>query len=206
MIPVGLTGGIACGKSAVARMLRARGVPVIDADQVSRRVVAPGEPALEAIAERFGAGVLQADGSLDRAALGAIVFADPAARRALEAITHPAIRARVARWLQDRAAAGEAAAVVEAALLVEGGGYRLYPELIVVTCDPATQLARLQARDGFDAAAARQRLEAQLPAAEKARHATEHIVNDGSLADLEQAVEAAWGRILARGGVAPAPQ
>lgn len=200
MIPVGLTGGIASGKSAVARMLRERGVPVIDADQVSRRVVEPGEPALDAIVARFGEEVLLPDGRLDRAALGRIVFADPEARRALEAITHPAIRAEVARWLQAQAEAGAAAAVVEAALLVEGGGYRLYPELIVVTCDPRTQLARLLARDELDEAAARQRLAAQLPSAEKARHATEHIVNDGSLADLERAVEAAWARILGRGG------
>ena len=107
MRTVGLTGGIAAGKSTVAKLLRARGVPVIDADQVSRDVVAPGSPALSAIVARFGPAVLQPDGALDRKALGACIIADPAARADLEAITHPAIRAAIAEQLAGFAAAGQ---------------------------------------------------------------------------------------------------
>ena len=132
MITVGLTGGIASGKSSAARLLRAWGVPVVDADQVARDVVAPGEPALAGIVARFGAHILQPDGSLDRAALRGIVTADAAERRALEQITHPRIAAAISDWLWDRAAEGEPVAVVEAALMVETGSFRRYDLLLVV--------------------------------------------------------------------------
>jgi len=203
MRTVGLTGGIACGKSTVARLLVARGVAVIDADQLARQVVEPGQPALAEIVARFGEGVLQPDGTLDRKALGAIVFADPAARQDLEAITHPAIRGRTVGFLMAQAEAGAVAAVVEAALLVETRSHGLYDELIVVGCSPQIQRTRLLARDGFTEAEAEQRLAAQLPLADKRAVATEYISNDGDEAELMAAVEQAWTRILDRAARPP---
>ena len=145
---VGLTGGIACGKSAVARILRERGVPVIDADRVARDVVAPGTAGLQRIVARFGPEVLGPDGSLDWAAMRHRITTDPDARRALEAITHPEIARSIGEQLVALAAAGQAAAVVEAALMVETGSYRQYPVVVVVSCDSATQLDWVQTRDG----------------------------------------------------------
>jgi dephospho-CoA kinase len=196
MKTIGLTGGIACGKSTVAALLRARGLPVLDADQVARAVVAPGEPALDEIVARFGPAILTADGSLDRGALGQRVVADPAAKADLEAITHPRIRERVAAWMVAQAEAGAPAAAVEAALLVETGGYRFYEALVVVSCAPAVQRARLMARNQLDAATAQRWLDAQLPLAEKERLATVVLRNDGDEAALQAAVEAAWAQIV----------
>lgn len=197
MKTIGLTGGIACGKSTVAALLRERGVAVVDADQVSRDVVAPGSDGLAAVVARFGDGVLLPDGALDRAQLRAIVSADPEARRALEAITHPRIREGVMGWLMAQAQGGAPVAVVEAALLVETGGYKLYNALLVVACQPETQLSRLMARDGMDEAAARQWLAAQLPVAEKVAVADAVIWNDGAVGDLPAAVDAAWAELVA---------
>jgi dephospho-CoA kinase len=192
---VGLTGGIACGKSTVGRILAEWGVPVLDLDAVAREVVGPGEPALAAIAARWPGVVI--DGVLDRAALGAIVFADAEARAALEAITHPAIRARADAWLARQRAQGVAVAVVEAALLVETGAWRRYDALLVVACRPEVQLARLQARDRCSAAEAERRIAAQLPLADKARMATAVLHNDGGPEDLPSATRAAWDTVLA---------
>ncbi len=137
-VRIGLTGPIGCGKSTVAGWLGERpGVVAIDADEVAREVVEPGEPALEAVFARFGDAVRAPDGSLDRAALGRIVFADPAALRDLEAITHPAVRARILARLADAEAAGAQAVVIEAIKLVEGGLADLCDEVWLVTCDPA---------------------------------------------------------------------
>ncbi len=206
MKTVGLTGGIACGKSTVARLLADRGVATLDADQVARQVVEPGQPALAEIVARFGEGVLRADGTLDRKGLGAIVFADASARRDLESITHPAIRAQTVGFLMAQAEAGAVAAVVEAALLVETRSHGLYDELIVVGCSPRIQRARLLTRDGFTAAEADQRLAAQLPLADKRAVATEYISNDGDEAELAVAVDQAWRRILDRAARPPVGQ
>jgi len=206
MKTVGLTGGIACGKSTVARLLADRGVATLDADQVARQVVEPGQPALAEIVMRFGDGVLRADGTLDRKGLGAIVFADPSARRDLEAITHPAIRAQTVGFLMAQAEAGAVAAVVEAALLVETRSHGLYDELIVVGCSPQIQRTRLLSRDGFTEAEADQRLTAQLPLADKRAVATEYISNDGDEAELAVAVDRAWTRILDRAARLPVDQ
>lgn len=185
---IGLTGGIGTGKSTVARILRERGVPVIDADLVAREVVAPGTPGLAAIVGRFGRGILREDGALDRAALRAIVSRDPMARGDLEAITHPEIFAGIAGRLAELAADGEARAVVEAALMVETGSYRTYDEVVVVTCAPETQLGRVMARDGAPEADARAFIATQMPLAEKEKYATILIRNDGTEADLRSAV------------------
>jgi dephospho-CoA kinase len=184
----GLTGNIGAGKSTVARLLVGHGVPVIDADQVAREVVQPGQPALSEIAARFGPGVLQADGALDRKALGALVFADANERKALNAIIHPRIAQAAAGRIAALADAGHAAAVYEAALIVENGLDRGLDGLIVVTAPEALQLARLRLRDGLTDAEARARLASQLPAAEKVKRATFVIENHGSEADLDAQV------------------
>ena len=192
MITVGLTGGIACGKSTVAAILRERGVPVLDLDQVARDVVAPGTPALAEIVARWPAVVR--NGALDRKALGAIVFADPEARRALEAITHPRVWEASERWLAERRAEGHPTAVVEAALMVETGSWRRYDHLIVVSCAPEVQLARVMARDGLSRAEADARVRAQMPMAEKERVATMVVRNDAGVAALAAEVARAWER------------
>jgi dephospho-CoA kinase len=197
---VGLTGGIATGKSVVARMLRMRHkVPVIDLDQVAREVVEPGQPALRAIVEHFGEGVLREDGTLDRAALRRRIAVDAEARRVLESITHPAIREVATKVLADLAQNGVPAAVVEAALLVETGSWRNYPALIVVSCDRKTQLQRLVDRDGHTEEEARTLIATQLPMADKERVATHVIRNEGDLLALEAEVDRVWGDILAAG-------
>ena len=153
---IGLTGPIGCGKSTVAGWLADLGARVIDADEVARGVTPPGSPELAAVVDAFGAGVLHADGSLDRAALGRIVFADPAALRRLEAIIHPAVRGPILEQIADAQRDGVAAVVVEAIKLVEGGLAALCDEVWLITCDPTEQRARLIERT-------RARMAAQAP-------------------------------------------
>jgi dephospho-CoA kinase len=184
---VGLSGGIACGKSTVAAMLRRRGLPVLDADVVARDVVAPGTEGLGEVVRRFGPQVLEAGGGLDRPLLRALVLADAEARRDLEAITHPRIRARVLEWAA--AQRGEPMAMVEAALLVESGSWRQYDALVVVRCDRAQQIERLCRRNGIEPKQAEHWLAAQMPVDEKARHAHVVIDNSGDEAELERGVE-----------------
>jgi dephospho-CoA kinase len=184
----GLTGNIGAGKSAVARLLAARGIPVVDADQVAREVVAPGRPALREIAARFP-GVVGPAGELDRKALAARVFGDPAERQALNQIVHPRIAEEVARRMRELEQAGRPVAVYEAALIVENGQHLGLDGLIVVTASEAVQLARLRLRDGLSEEEARARIAAQLPVAEKVRHATVVIENLGSEAELEAQVD-----------------
>ena len=203
MKTVGLTGGIATGKSTAARILRELGASVIDADQVSRDVTAPGSPGLAAVVEAFGDAMISADGSLDRKALGAVVMADPAARKRLEGITHPRIIAAMMERLRDLAMAGEPAAVVEAALMVETGSWRNYSELWVVTCDPETQRQRLMARNAHSREAAERWIGSQLPLADKEAVATRVFRNDGSLEDLRAAVTAAWAELVPGSQTAP---
>lgn len=191
MTLVGLTGGIATGKSSVARRLtETHGIPVIDADQVARDVVEPGQPALQAIVEAFGPDVLTSDGALDRAAMRQRIIDDSDARKTLESITHPAIYAGMAKKARELAAEGHPIIVVDAALMVETGSYRMYPDVIVVTCRPETQLARLVARDGMTQERARALIATQMPLADKAAVATHVIDNDGSLDDLNARVDA----------------
>lgn len=193
MFKVGLTGGIASGKTRVAEFFAARGVPVIDSDQIAREIVAPGAPALAAIRERFGEGVMAADGDLDRRALRAIVFADPAARRDLEAITHPAIRARMA----ELNAQARGPYVINAIpLLTEGGGRRDLDRVLVVDCPEDLQIARVMARDQVDEAGARAVLAAQASRAARLAIADDVIVNDGDLGALEARVASLHERYL----------
>jgi len=184
----GLTGNIGSGKSTVGRMLSARGIPVVDADQVAREVVEPGRPALREIAARFP-GALRPDGSLDRKALAARVFTDTAEREALNAIVHPRIAEEVATRMAALSASGEKVAVYEAALIVENDLHRGLDGLIVVTAPAEAQIARLRKREGMSEAEARARIASQLPAEEKARQATVVIDNSGSEAELAAAVD-----------------
>lgn len=185
----GLTGGIGTGKSTVATLLRDQhGIPVLDADQVARQVVAPGTDGLAAVVAAFGPDVLAPDGGLDRASMRARIMADVDARRQLEAITHPRIFQAITDWLAQQSAAGTPVAGVEAALMVETGSWRLYDTLVVVSASPDVQVARVMARDGVDEAGARAVLAAQLPLADKERVATHVVRNDSSREALEAAV------------------
>jgi len=199
---IGLTGGIASGKTTVARLLANRGAPVIDADVLARQVVEPGQPALAELVARFGAAILAPDGRLDRKRLGAIAFADPAARADLGRITHPRIAAASAAAIATWADAGANVVFYEAALLVENRAYSHLAGLIVVATPPEVQYARLVERDRLSPDDARARIAAQAPLADKLAAATWVIENTGDLAALEGevarvagAIEAAFGPI-----------
>jgi len=186
---IGLTGGIASGKSSVARELIALGIPVIDADQLAREVVEPGTEGLQEIVRTFGTAMLRADGTLDREKLGAHVFNDAEARKRLVAITHPRIgqlsAERIAAALQTDAPY----VVYEAPLLVETGAYRGMSALIVVATAPEVQRARLMARENLDEAAARARIAAQAPLEAKLAVADYVLHNDAGLAELKAQVQ-----------------
>ena len=193
---IGLTGGIACGKSAVERFLADCGATVIDADQLARAVVAPGSEGLREVIAAFGSHLLLQTGDLDRAALGALVFADAEARTQLNAILHPRIAAASQQAIAGAFSAGAPLIVYSAALLVEGGTHRGFDGLLVVTCTPALQRTRLANRDGLSQAEVEQRLAAQMPLADKAAAATWLLHNDGSLDDLRAAtcsLAQGWG-------------
>ncbi|MEY3976908.1 MAG: dephospho-CoA kinase [Pseudomonadota bacterium] len=193
MIRIALTGGIASGKSAVAALFEAHGVPVIDSDVIARDVVAPGSPALAAIRRRFGDVVLQSDGSLDRRALREQVFADPTARRDLETITHPAIRERMQAWSQTAPGPYQIHMIP---LLVESGGRRDFDRVLVVDCPEALQIQRVMQRDGVDASSAQKVLDAQASRAERLAIADDVIVNDGDRSKLSGDVDALHERYL----------
>ena len=182
---VGLTGGIATGKSTVSDILRGLGCVIIDADRLAREVVEPGRPALAAIVQGFGPQVLQADGTLDRKRLAGIAFADPERRRRLEAITHPAIRDAFAARLTELEAQGFAGLVFwDAAVLIESGGHKAMDRLVVVIADAATQHARAVARDG-DRADVERRITNQMSLSDKAKLADYVIDNSGDRAATE---------------------
>ena len=195
---IGLTGNIATGKSLVAQMLAELGARVIDADRVAHAVMLPGGAAYDAVVDAFGSDILSdtnADGTIDRAKLGAIVFRDPAALRRLEQAVHPATVAAVNHLI---AAATERVIVVEAIKLIEAGMHRRYDALWVVTAPREIQIARLVAIRGLSQAEAALRADAQPPQAEKAALADLVIVNDGGVADLRLKVEAAWAEVKRR--------
>jgi dephospho-CoA kinase len=182
----GLTGGIATGKSTVAARLRAAGVPVIDADSVAREVVGLGSLGLDAVARAFGPRVLDHRGAVDRKALGELVFASPAARTTLEAITHPLISQRTSELAEELAARGEPVACYEAALLVESGIADRYRPLVVCACAQDIQLARLRARDGLSEEEALARARAQMPLDVKAATADHVLDTSGCVADTQR--------------------
>jgi len=194
---IGLTGSIASGKSAVSAILREIGAPVIDADAIVHELQRPGTEVTAAIAREFGPGVLRPDGSLDRAALGRIVFADADRRRTLELIVHPAVRAEIGRRIADLRREGRPAVVLDIPLLYESGWERLVDEVWVVYVDRATQKARLMARNGLTPDEAEARIAAQADLEEKARRADRVIDNRGALAETRAQVLAAWQAVLA---------
>lgn len=191
---IGLTGNIACGKSTVLARLAELGADVIDADRVAHELMEPGEPVWAAVREAFGLGVLTPEDRIDRRKLGAIVFNDPAALRWLEALTHPAVRARIHERITAATARSVPVVVIDAIKLFEGGLANRCDENWVVTCTPDRQLTRLMARNGFGEAEARQRIAAQSPQAEKVARADVVIDNSGTLAATYAQVDAAWRR------------
>jgi dephospho-CoA kinase len=191
---VGLTGGIGSGKSTVAQLMAARGVPVVDADALAREVVAPGGPAHGDVAAAWPEAIAP-DGTVDRKQLAAIIFGDPAARARLEAITHPRIAAAADARLAALAGEGYRLALYEATLLVESGRWSDFDGLVVVTASTETQIARTMARDGLSRAQAEARVRAQLPTEEKVRVATDVIDNDGARAATEAQVEALLAKL-----------
>ncbi len=186
---IGLTGGIASGKSTVGALFSKRGIPVIDADALSRAIVEPGQPALDDIVDAFGASILNDDGTLDRNSLGDIVFQDPDARTTLEAITHPRIAQAMMEQAQQAFSDGHPFVLYEAALLVESGSHQWLDALIVVDISPATQLQRLRQRDDLSATAAQQRIDAQMPLDEKRKAADFLIDNDQDLEHTRRQVD-----------------
>ncbi|MGC9333218.1 MAG: dephospho-CoA kinase [Anaerolineae bacterium] len=190
---IGLTGNIATGKSEVGRILSRLGARVIDADRVAHEVMEPQGPAYGPVVEAFGTGILAGDGSIDRAKLGQIVFRDAAALRRLEAAVHPATIAEVGQRITH---SREPVVVVEAIKLIEAGMHRLYNELWVVTAPRSLQIERLVESRGLSEAEAALRVDAQPPQEEKVRVADRVFVNDGTLAELEDKVRAAWAEIL----------
>ncbi len=197
---IGLTGGIASGKSTVARRFTELGIPVIDADESSRLVVVPGQPGLAQVVQRFGTGVLGAEGELDRRALRDLIFADPAKRRDLEAILHPLIRADM-----ERRAAGAAGAylVMAIPLLVESAARDRVDRILVVDADEAAQLERLTARDSVSLDQARAILAAQASRENRLKAADDVLVNSGTVAQLREAVDRLHQRYLRLAGAAP---
>ena len=201
---VGLTGSIATGKSTVSDVFRRLGCVIIDADVLAREVVEPGRPAYDDLVGEFGRGILQPDGTLDRKKLGAIVFAAPAKRARLEAITHPRIRERFAVRLAELAARGFAGIVVfDAPVLIESGASGAMDCLVVVVTDEATQARRLIARDALDPAEAEQRIVSQMPVAAKAKLAHYVVDNSGdreaTIAEVRRVHAALLADLKARG-------
>ncbi|TMQ06599.1 MAG: dephospho-CoA kinase [Deltaproteobacteria bacterium] len=203
---IGLTGGIASGKSTVAGMLQSRGAAVVDADQLAREIVEPGQPALAELVARFGAAILTPDGRLDRKRLGALAFADPVARADLGRITHPRIGAASAAAIASWADAGANLVFYEAALLVENRAHTTMAGLIVVAAPPDVQYARLVERDRLAPDEARARIAAQAPLADKRAAATWVIENTGDLAALEREVDRVVADIEARFGSIQVPR
>ncbi|MBI2369161.1 MAG: dephospho-CoA kinase [Deltaproteobacteria bacterium] len=201
MLLVGLTGGIASGKSTVSRMLQERGAVVVDADRIAREVVAPGSPAFAAIVAAFGHDVVSDDGALDRRRLGEIVFADPARRRDLEAIVHPQIIGAIRRQVREiQARTPDALVVIDGALLIEAGFHREVDVVVLVSASRAHQMERLIQRDGLSPAEAAQRLDAQLPLEEKARYAHFVVSTDSSLEETARQVDRVMAALGARKG------
>jgi dephospho-CoA kinase len=200
----GLTGGIGSGKSTVARRLRARGLPIVNADELARDVVTPESVGLARIVDYFGSSVLNALGELDRGRLAAIVFSDPEARRALDSIVHPLVRKLAGEHFAALAEHGELLACYEVPLLYEVGLERTFSPVVVVNAPEALRRQRLAARDGLDASALDARIAAQMPLAEKVKRADHVIENDGSLALLEQRSDAVFDSLCHSLGFDPA--
>lgn len=187
---IGLTGGIASGKSTVSRMLKERGALIVDADQISREIVMPGSPVLQQIAEAFGSDILQGDGTLDRKRLGAIIFADDDKRRTLNAIMHPPIRARMMQQMNEyETAYPQRLVVADIPLLYESNLQHMFEEVVVVYVPETVQIKRLMQRDGISEEHAKERIASQMPLSDKRERADVVIDNSRSLEDTEKQVD-----------------
>ena len=193
MLRIALTGGIATGKSYCLERFAELGAPTIDADALARDVVAVGTPGLAAVASAFGSGVLAEDGSLDRPALGRIVFGNPKARAALEAIIHPEIYRRIGEWFADRPS-GARLAIADIPLVFETGHSHDFDAVVVAACTPEEQIRRVISRDGLTDAEARARLAAQWPIDEKVRRATHVIWTDRGFTETDRQVREIFDR------------
>jgi dephospho-CoA kinase len=194
---IGLTGGIASGKSTVAKILQQLGAAIINADFLSREVVEPGQPAWHEIVAAFGRDVLQPDQTLDRQKLRTLIFNNPAARKRLEAIIHPRVRALAEQRIREHTATGFAVIVYEVPLLFEANIHEWLRPVILVACDVDTQRRRVEQRDRLDAATAQKHIDAQMSLEEKRRLADYVIENDGSFEDLERQVREVLEKIQA---------
>lgn len=202
ILRVGLTGGIATGKSYVRQRLQDAGVPTIDADVLARAAIAPGTPGFGSVVARFGETVVSEQGAIDRPRLAALVFADPAARTDLEAIVHPEVYARIEAWFTSLARNGyRGPAAADIPLLFETGRTQEFDVVVVAACDQARQVERLRVRDGLDAQAALQRLAAQWPIAAKVRGADITVRTDGTFDDTDTQVRQLVVELRRRAGV-----
>jgi dephospho-CoA kinase len=199
MLTAALTGGIATGKSYVLDRFRRLGAACLDADELAHGATGAGTEGSQAIAARFGSAMLDATGAVDRRKLGPLVFADPAARRDLEAIVHPAVYRAITAGLRAFELTGAAVAIVDIPLLYETAGQDRFDRVIVTVCAPATQLARLLHR-GLSESEARQRLAAQMPADEKAARADFVIRTDGAFPETDAQVDAIWSQLKSEEG------
>jgi dephospho-CoA kinase len=196
MLKIGLTGGIAAGKSYVLSVLSELGCAVSDADTMAHRAIEQGRPAYLDIIDQFGRDVLNEDGSINRAALGAIVFTNKSARERLNEIVHPRVYEAQAEWFEEVARRDpDAIAVVDAALMIETGSYRRFDKLIVVYCDPKLQLRRLTERNGFTPEQAQARISAQMPSDEKLKYADYSIDTSNGFEDTRQQVEKVYEQL-----------
>jgi dephospho-CoA kinase len=190
MLRIGLTGGLATGKSHVRVRVATLGLPTIDADTIAREVVRPGEPAWRDIRQRFGNDIWKTDGSLNRTALASIIFSDEAARKDLEDILHPRVYSVIRNWLDELAQARiHRAAVADIPLLYETGHHDDFDKVIVVACEAKTQLQRVMARDGLSKEDAQQRIAIQIPTAQKAAKADIVISTEGTLEETDAQID-----------------
>jgi dephospho-CoA kinase len=201
LLKVGLTGGIGCGKTVVRRRLEERGLPTLDADGVVHRLLSRPNDVTRAIEDAYGPEVMAPDGSVDRKALGKVVFADDEARKKLNAIVHPAVYREIERFLEERERAGDPVAVVDAALMIETGSYRRYDALVVVHCRPELQLERVMTRDGLSREEAERRLRSQMPVEEKVRFADFPVDTSGSLEETWRQADELARRLSSSGGL-----
>ena len=196
MLKVGLTGSIAVGKSYVCEVLRESGAFVLDADRTARDVVAAGSKGLELIAEKFGSEVLTETGELDRATMGAIVFADEAKRQLLNSIVHPLVFEAQNEWLAEREIENpRGVAVIDAALMIESDGYKRFTKLVVIWCKPEIQLQRLMSRNNLSEAEALKRIRAQMPQEEKKRYADFLIDTSGGFENTKEQTIEVFGQL-----------
>jgi len=196
VLAVGLTGGIACGKTVIRRRLDDNGVPTLDADSVVHGLFTPGTDVTQAVGALLGASVIAADGSVDRKTLGAIVFADAAARESLEAIVHPKVFEAIETFLGNARNQSAAIAVVDAALMYETASYERYDRIVVAYCPPETQQQRLMTRDGLSPEQAQRRIDAQMPVEEK-RDLADYVVDtSGTLEQTLQQTDTVFEQLL----------